>query len=135
MANRLLKQFPATLEAGVVKLYGSATTSTSGTLASTATKGFSIAKTAAETGRYTITLEDDWVKLLSASVTLVGSSDAAYTGAAGIVSILRNDTVGVSGGKTVQIQWTTAVATPADAEIENGAKMLIELTLKNSTAY
>ena len=95
MANRLYKQFQGTLESGVVMLYGSAVTSTSGTIASKTGKGLTITKTAAETGRYTVTLADKYTALLNCRVVLVGAADAAYTGSKGLVSFLRN--VDVSG--------------------------------------
>jgi hypothetical protein len=133
MANRLYKQFQGTLESGVVMLYGSAVTSTSGTIASKTGKGLTITKTAAETGRYTVTLADKYTALLNCRVVLVGAADAAYTGSKGLVSFLRN--VDVSGVGSFDIQFSTALATPADAELESAASFLIEVTLKNSSAY
>ena len=134
MANRLYKQFQGTLEAGVVYLYGSGTTSTSGTLASTTGKGFTITKTAAKTGRYTITLADKYTSLLNCNITIQTSADVAYTASKGIVAMVRN--VSVSGSPaTLQVQFMTAVATPADTELEDGAKFFVELVLKNSSAY
>ncbi len=135
MADRLMKQFSATLEAGVCKLFGSVTTSTSGTIASQSCKGFSVAKTAGETGRYTVTLADVYVDLLSVSVAVVGAADAAHTAARGLTPMLRNDAVGVSGGKTFNVQFVSADGSAADAELVDGAKFLLEITLKNSTAY
>lgn len=133
MANRYMKQFVATLEAGVAKLYGEVTTSTSGTIASQSCKGFTVSKTAGETGRYTVTLSDKYNKLLSVCVTVVGATDAAYTAADGLVSFLRNDSV-ASNGATFNVQFADP-ATSADAEIEDGAKFKLEITLKNSTAF
>jgi hypothetical protein len=133
MANRLYKQFQGTLEAGVVMLYGSVVTSTSGTIASKTGKGFTITKTASETGRYTITLADKYTSLLSVRVSVVGAADAAYTGSKGLMSFLRN--VDVSSAGTFDVQFTTVVATPADAELPDAASFLIEVTLKNSSAY
>jgi hypothetical protein len=134
MADRLMKQFLCTLEAGVAKLYGEVTTTTSGTIGTTAAKGFTVAKTAGETGRYTVTLADKYVKLLHCGIVVVGSADAAYTSAKGLVSFLRNDTVS-AGGKTFDIQFCDADGSAADAELEDGAKFKLEVTLKNSTAY
>lgn len=133
MANRLYKQFQGTLEQGVVKLFGSVTTSTSGTISSKTGKGLTITKTAGETGRYTVTLADKYTALLSCSVRIEGAADAAYTGSKGLVSFLRN--VDVSSAGSFDVQFTTAVASPADAELENGAKFYLEVTLKNSSGY
>lgn len=134
MANRYYKQFQGTLEAGVVKLFGSVVTSTSGTIASSTGKGLTITKTAGKTGRYTVTLADKYTALLGVSVVLVGSTDAAYTSAKGDVSFLRNVNVGASV-PYFEIQWADADGSPADAEIENGAGFYVEVTLKNSSAY
>lgn len=119
-------------EAGVVKLYGTFTTTTSGTIGSSSCKGFSVAKTATETGRYTVTLGDKWNGLLGVNVAIEGAADAAYTASQGLCSLLRN--VDVSSAKTLDIQFADP-ATSADAELEDGAKVYIEITLKNSSAW
>lgn len=133
MANRLFKQFQGTLEQGVVKLYGSVTTSTSGTIASKTGKGLTITKTASKTGRYTVTLADKYTAMLGCSVLVEGSTDAAYTASKGLVSFLRN--VPTSSVTSFDVQFTTVGATPADAELEDGAVFLVEVVLKNSSAY
>lgn len=132
MANRLFKQFQMTLEAGVVKLYGTVVTSTSGVIASEACKGFTVAKTAGEVGRYTVTLSDYFLGLLAVSVTVVGSTDAVYTSGKGLPHFLRNVAVSTAG-KTFDVQFGGAAY--ADAELEDGAKFIVEITLKNSQAY
>lgn len=134
MANRLFKDNAKTLEGGVVKLFGKLVTTTSGTVdtTNTAAKGFAITKTAAETGRYTLTLEDNYTSLLGASVIIEGAADAAYTSAKGNVAFLRN--VAVTTG-TLDVQFCDADGSAADAELENGAKVYFELTLKNTDAY
>lgn len=133
MANRYYKQFQGTLEAGVVKLYGSVTTTTSGTVGSTACKGFSVAKTAGEAGRYTVTLADPYIGLLSVHAVLVGTTDAAYTSGKGLVTFLRNVSVSTTG-RTFDLQFANPID-ETDAEVENAAKFLLEITLKNSQAY
>jgi hypothetical protein len=134
MANRLFKQFQGTLEAGVIKLYGSVTTSTSGTVSSSTGKGLTITKTSAETGRYTVTLDDKYTSLLAVSVTVQGAADAAYGTGKGLVSFVRG--VDVAGTTPLfYIQFCDADGSPADAELEDGAKFYLEVTLKNSSAY
>lgn len=133
MANRLLKP-TSCLEAGVVKLFGSVVTTTSGTIGSTSCKGFSIAKTGSETGRYTVTLADTYQKLLSVNVNVIGATDAAATSAKGLVSFLRNVSV-TDATPTFDIQFCDADGSPADAELQDAAELLIEITLKNSSAY
>lgn len=132
MANRLFKGMPKTLESGVVKLYGKIVTTTSGTIGSQSCKGFSVAKTATKTGRYTVTLEDQYMALLAVGVNIEGTADAAYTGAKGLINFLRN--VDVTAATPVfDIQFATT--TFADAELEDAAEVYIEITLKNSTSY
>lgn len=134
MANRLFKPLAGCLEAGVVKLYGSFTTSTNGTIDASSCKGFSVAKVADEAGRYTVTLADTYKALLACNVAIIGAADAAYTTAKGLTSILRNVSVADST-PTFDIQFNDPDGSPADAELANGAKVLIEVTLKNSDAY
>ena len=133
MANRLLKSLN-TLEAGVVKLYGKVVTTTSGTVGSTSCKGFSVAKTGSETGRYTVTLSDSYQGFLGCQVTLVGAADAAYTSAKGLVAFVRNVSVADST-PTFQIQFCDPDGSAADAEVEDAAEFYLEITLKNSSAY
>lgn len=132
MANRLFQQFRHTLENGIVDLYGSFVTSTSGAIASSACKGFSIAKTGSETGRYTVTLADRYYGLKSVLANIVGTADAAMTSAKGLAYFLRN--INMTTG-TFDIQFCDPDGTPADAEIENGASVLLTITLKNSSTY
>lgn len=134
MANRYFKQFQGTLEAGVVKLFGSATTTTSGTIGSSTGKGLTITKTSAKTGRYTVTLADKYTALLAVSVALQGATDAAYTSAKGLTWILRNVNVGAST-PYFEIQFNDPDGSPADADVESGAIFFVEVTLKNTGAY
>jgi len=134
MANRLFKRDAGTLEAGIVKLYGSVVTSTSGTVASTSCKGFTVAKTASEAGRYTVTLTDTYTAFKGCHVTLVGAADAAFTTAKGLVPIVRNVSVADST-PTFDVQFVDADGSAADAEVPDGAEFYLEITLKNSGAY
>lgn len=132
MANRLYKQFQGTLEAGIVHLHGSATTTTSGTLGSQTGKGFTITKVAATAGRYLVTLADKYTSLRGCSVRVQGPAAAAYTAAKGLVSLIRAEDV--AGAGTLLVQFVDP-ATSADAELMDAAKFFVELTLKNSSAY
>lgn len=134
MANRLMKRDMGTLEQGIVKLFGSVTCSTSGTVSSSTGKGFTITKTSAKTGRYTVTLADKYTSLLACSVTIVGATDAAYTTAKGLTHILRNVNVGAAV-PYFEIQFNDPDGSAADAELETNAVFLVEVTLKNSSAY
>lgn len=133
MANRMFKQFQGTLEAGIVKLYGTITIGASGAVSASSCKGFSVVKTATKTGRYTLTLQDKYTGLLAASFTLQGAADAAF-GSAGSHCFVR----GVSVTTTIPLlylQIATAAASPVDTEAPSGTIVYVELTLKNSTAY
>jgi hypothetical protein len=121
-------------EAGIVKLFGSFVTTTSGTIGSSSTKGFTIAKTGSETGRYTVTLDGSYTKLMQVGVNVIGAEDAAATSAKGVVYFLRNVSV-TDSTPTFQIQFCDADGSPADAEVQDAAEVLIEITLKNSSAW
>lgn len=125
-----LKALKGTQERSVVKLYGSFVTSTDGTIASSYRRGFSVAKTADEVGRYTVTLDETYERLLAVSVS-IGSdaADAAYTTGKGLSWVLRN--VDVVTLKTLDIQFNSPDGSPADAELEDAATVYIELTLKD----
>jgi hypothetical protein len=131
MANRYFQQFSMTPMHGVVKLYGKVTTTTGGTIGSSSLTYGSIAKTATETGRYTVTLEDSYVDFVNCSVIVQGSTDAAYTTTAGLIAYVRNVSVNDST-PTFQIQFADNAL--ADAELADGAIFYFEVTLKNSTA-
>lgn len=134
MANRYFKQFQHTLEKGVVELYGQVTFGSSGAISSQSCVGFSVAQTDSETGRYTVTLEDSYPKLLFCDVVLEGAADAAYTQDAGLGYLLRN--VDVTSSKTFDIQLvdggTVGSASQSDADPEDGAVAYIAIKLKNS---
>lgn len=118
------------LETGIVKLYGKVTTTTSGTIGSTSCKGFAVTKTAAETGRYTVTLEDKYNEFKGCAVTIIGTADAAMTSAKGLVAFIRNEDV--DGAKTFNVQFCDPDGSAADAELEDAAVFCLEITLKNS---
>lgn len=133
MANRLFKQFQMTLEAGVVKLYGTVNTSTLGAISTQTSKGFTVVKTPAKSGRYTVTLADFYVGLLKVEVSLTGAPDTAYPIAKGIVNFRRNVLVSTAG-KTFDIQFARA-DTMVDAEVDDASSFRIEITLKNTQAF
>ena len=131
MANRQFQQFQGTLEKGVVKLFATIVTSTSGAISSTTATGLTVAKVAAEAGRYRVTLDDKYTRLLAAQAIVTGAADAAYTTAKGAYAIVRN--VAVSSATPVLDIQFVRTDTAADAEVEDGATIYVELTLKNSS--
>jgi hypothetical protein len=137
---RLLHPFRGTVTHGVVKLYGTVTTSTSGTVSTSSCDGFAITKTGSETGRYTIQIGSAAApmvaaELLGCNVQVIGADDTVYTKDKGLGYFLRDNDVASDG--TFEIQFTEALdssgCTYPDTELEDGAKLLIEITLKNSS--
>lgn len=132
MADRNMKPMHS-LEAAVVPVFGRFVIGASGAISSQdLPKGFTVTKTAAKTGRYTVLFADVWNSLRGAAITLQGPPDVAW-GAAGIVSFLRNEAVATT--KTVDVQFATAVASPLDAELPSGTVVFLTFHLKNSTVW
>lgn len=97
-------------------LTGVVTLGATGAIASQACEGFTVAKTATKTGRYTATIDKAYFAIAFASCVQEISADTAAVQAKGVVMCLR----GVSAsGKTAFFQSTivpTAAAAGADAE-------------------
>lgn len=144
MANRLFKRGDfSTLTPGIVKLFGYVEIGASGLISTTVPAkcdGFTITKTAAQLGRYTITLDDKYSRLLGVNVTLNGDDTAAYTTNTGAFTFVRSGSAITNGGsKVFYIQFAaigpaTATATYVDAEVESNVEIAIEITLKNKLA-
>lgn len=125
---------------GVVAIHGVVLTTTSGTI-STATiwgGGASIAKTAAKTGRYTLTLAPPVtgpvptplanITFMGGWATLLITDDTVMTGSKGVIPCFRRDDisnpaqVGSSAKDgTIELQWVTGLAANADTEVQDGA--------------
>jgi len=135
MADRLLKPMAGCLEAGVVSLFGVFSIGASGAITSSSCKGFSVIKTAAKTGRYTITLQDKYVGLLDHRFSLEGPADAAYGTGGSVVFSRGVDVVGAGGVPLLFLQIASSAAAPVDTDAPSGTKVYIYLVLKNSTAY
>lgn len=137
MADRAFKQNLGTLTPNLVILSGYCTTTTSGTLATGTTSkqyGFSVAKTAAKTGRYTITLNDTYNEFVGCSVVLTGPADVIWTASKGQFLGARNLPAAGVKVTTFDIQFgLTADATHTDAEVADGAAFYITIFLKNSS--
>lgn len=129
MANRNFKDRVKTLESEVVHLYGQVTFGASGAIASQNSKGFSVAQTASEAGRYTVTLEDRYSTLLFVGCNIEGAADTAF-GATGLIRALRN--VDMSS-KTFDIQLVEADGNLADTDPASGDVLYICIVLKNSS--
>lgn len=109
-------------------------TTTSGTLALTTAAnptwtpaGQTAVKTGSEVGRYTITLPVDYRRLLQVIATVIGLDDTAYTTAAGSNYIIRDVDIGAGAADgTVEIQFCRT-DTGADAELINGAEVMVTI--------
>ena len=126
---------------GVVQLFGTFTTTTSGTLSTTAITsaklaGFTLTKTASETGRYTVQLTKTdgtaatYNSLLFVDAVVVGGDDAALTTTKGLVSVVRDDDVATDG--TFEIQFVETVTANADTEVQDGASIKLHIVLANA---
>jgi len=142
MANRSFSPLAGSVKKGVIKLFGKFLTTTSGTLDTTAANftslkkaGFTLTKVAG-TGRYGVQLglsatnPDKYQGLLAVHAVPNGATTAAYTTAKGMHAFPRNVAVSTTGYFEIQFARTD---TMADAEVEDGATIYIEITLDNSS--
>lgn len=126
MANRYFEQFRYSFEKKVVDLYMKVAVGATGapTLSTANSKGIaSIARNSA--GRYTITLQDKYQKLLMVDATILLASGLPAPQEFAIVSqAVTNST------PTVVVQFSAAgVATDPD----NGATLYLQITLGDSS--
>lgn len=131
MASRRFKQFQYSLETAVVKLYSKVTFAGSGaptlaTLSPATNQGIlSISRISA--GRYTITLTDPYVRVMSIhSVPVKGTG---ITTAASFQLVSEN--VASISAPVILIQYSDAAGVAVDPA--SGEAALIEITLKNSS--
>lgn len=95
----------------------------------TADSGVTVGKTGSETGRYTITLPVPHRKLLGIIPTLIGADDAAYGAVTvGLMAIARDDDIATDG--TVEVQFIGTNAGWADAEVANGASIMLTIVVE-----
>lgn len=133
---------------GVVQVRGFVTTTTSGTIGSSNVfgGGASIAKTGAQTGRYTITLQPPalppgvtpaiWLanlQFMGGYATIVGPDSAALTTTKGLIAVFRDDDISQAGAKdgTIEIQWVQTNAGNADTEVQDAASFYFCIDIGN----
>ena len=122
MASRNFNSAHMSLEGEVVKLYAKITIGGSG--AATLTRGRGISTVAkGGTGYYTITLEDQYVRLLMCKITSVKATAIALQG--------QLNTEAVASTKILEI-GIVDFDTPNFTEPSSGDIFLVELTLGNS---
>lgn len=129
MADRNFKRDVGTLDSGMVILHGTATFGAAGAIASQSCRGFSLATTGSEAGRYTVTLEDKYNELLNCMVSITGEDDTAF-GAVGLFAALRNVDM---DAKTFYIQLIELDGNLADTDPRSGDVMRVTIVLKNSS--
>lgn len=130
MANRYFNQFRLSLEKQVVDIFADVTFGGTGapTLVTANSKGVaSIARN--NTGLYTITLSDSYVGLLMVDFMFIKNS---ATGPAAYGMYVVSQAVGTVATPTVVVQFS-AGTTATDPG--SGDEVLLQFTLKNSTAY
>lgn len=130
MAQRDFRKRFLSLDTDVVKLYGQVTFGASGAVSDQDCRGFSVAKTGSENGRYTVTLEDRYYKFLGCNVVTEIAADTAHTATDGLITAVRNVDL---ASKTLDIQYIETDGNAADTNPASGYVAYIEITLKNST--
>jgi hypothetical protein len=128
MANRYMYEVTQTFEKRPVKLFANVSIGATGapTLNSGSRGIASITRVSA--GKYDVVLEDIYQKLLAASFNLISTTgtDAA------LEMLVAADSSSNTTTPKVTIQFAVAAGTATD--ISNGAKLLLKLELRNSSA-
>lgn len=119
MAHGDLAPVQAPLSDRLVILTGIVTLGASGAISSQDCEGFTVVQTATETGRYTATLLNTFVKIQYAHGVVEGAADAAVPNGKATVCQLRSVTGSVAYFQMLHPNGTTA----ADALPEDSAKL------------
>lgn len=123
------------MELGVVRAFAYIDTTTSGTIDTAATAsrskcGITVVKTATKTGRYTMTFDGAFKRLLAWGAGVEGAADTAYTVSKGIVPQLR----GVSPSTGVLYLQFCRSDSMADAEVQDAANIWAWFDIQLSSA-
>lgn len=133
MANRWFNQFKGSLEKGVVQLDGYVQlTASDASVVSETLKGASVARTAA--GTYTITLEDQFPKLLAVALCPVSSGTNAnqFMKVKQVLDADGNDAgATLADVKSITVCTCASNGVPTDVAVDCG--FTVHLVLKNST--
>lgn len=127
MSNRLMSQFRYSLEKKVVDLYADVTFGASGapTLVAAKSKGIkSISRTSA--GKYVVTLQDSYTRLLMMKHVFINATAPASPGA-----YVFAQTVGSVNPPTITVVFNAA-GTATDPA--SGEEVLIQISLSDSSA-
>lgn len=137
MANNQRQYQPirGSVARGLVFLHSRVVLGTGGAITSqdsSKDSGMTLVKTGSEVGRYTVTLDKNYNRLLSARGTVIGADDTAYTTANGIATFIRDDDVGRGAADgTFELQFYRT-DTGADAEVENSRDILVEVVVRDA---
>jgi len=127
MANRNFSQFQLTLEKTPVSLWGRYTVGATGapTIDIPNSKGIkSIVRNGV--GKYTITLQDTYIRLLGFNFLSVFATPAA------INCFVVSESVGTLAAPTIVVQFQSSAA--INVELANGEDIRLQLELKQSSA-
>lgn len=132
MANRWFNQFKGSLEKGVVQLDGYVQlTAADASVVSETILGASVARTAA--GTYTITLEDQFPKLLAVAVcpVAIGTDVAQFMKVKQVLDVNGADAgATLANVKSVVVCTCNSSGVPTDTVVDCG--FTVHLVLKNS---
>lgn len=129
---------------GLVFVGGKVFLGATGAISSSLMFGCTIVKTAAQTGRYTITLSRPTQKFMGGFVTIIGPDTAALTTTKGLINIFRDDDLGpnkaapfVTGSAndgTIELQFVQTNAGNADTEVQDNLVFTVVLAVIDTEA-
>ena len=136
MPQRTYVPLKGAVHRGLVPLFNRVVLGASGAVSSQDSAkdaGFVVTKTAAKTGRYTLTFDKNYNRVEFIDARVIGADDSAYTTAKGIDFFLRDDDVGRGAGDgTIEIQFARS-DTEADAAIEDSREILIMAWVRDAS--
>jgi hypothetical protein len=112
------------------RIYFGASGAVDSTPAAFSAPGFAVTKTAGETGRYTIAVQDTSLKLRSVVVTPIWPDDTAVTSGGALWGTRDIDTA-TEGAKDQTFEIQAVDATGADANPASGTGIFLTLFLEN----
>ena len=126
MANRLMQQFSAALDHGVVTLHGYVDVGAAGAVS--AFKGLSVAAVAkSATGVYALTLSDPYPAMLGASAMVV------YNGTSAVGAVHLKQDPAVDPGPAKSVVLNTLDFAGADVDPDDGSRIYFQIVMRNSS--
>lgn len=128
MANRWFNQFRLSLEKQVVDLWADVTFGSSGTPTLVTANSKGIASIShSSTGLYVVTLQNSYVRLLMVEARFINATAPAAPG-----MYITTSSVTSASAPTVTLQFNAAGSA---TDPGSGEELLLQFTLRNSTAY